>query len=67
MMSFANGQKSLLKWCVVINFPTVPEVQTMVDIHETSGIPILLSLPRIPDTVELTCPSVMEFNNSRHL
>eukprot|EP00975_Prorocentrum_lima_P036431 7664034-Prorocentrum_lima.AAC.1 len=47
MMSFANGQKSLLKWCVVIHFPTVPEVQTMVDVHEASGIPILLSLPQI--------------------
>eukprot|EP00975_Prorocentrum_lima_P067504 12915295-Prorocentrum_lima.AAC.1 len=46
----------------------VPEVQTVVDIHETSNIPILLSLPQMrdlgfslnltPDTVELTCPSL---------
>eukprot|EP00975_Prorocentrum_lima_P061756 12881687-Prorocentrum_lima.AAC.1 len=27
MMSIANGQKSLLKWCVVIHFPFVPDVQ----------------------------------------
>eukprot|EP00975_Prorocentrum_lima_P001522 329673-Prorocentrum_lima.AAC.1 len=30
-MSFANGQKSLLKWSVVIHFPTLPEVQAVVE------------------------------------
>eukprot|EP00975_Prorocentrum_lima_P047399 9910268-Prorocentrum_lima.AAC.1 len=48
MLSFAYGQKSLLKWCVVIHFPTMPEVQTVVDIHETSNIPILIALPQMP-------------------
>eukprot|EP00975_Prorocentrum_lima_P002513 552835-Prorocentrum_lima.AAC.1 len=67
-MSFADGQKSLLKWCVVIHCPTVPEVQTGVGIYETSDIPILLPLPQMrnlgfslnltPDIVELTCPSL---------
>eukprot|EP00975_Prorocentrum_lima_P051257 10737454-Prorocentrum_lima.AAC.1 len=45
--AFANGQKSLLKWCVVIHFLIVPEVQTVVDVHETCGIPILLPLPQM--------------------
>eukprot|EP00975_Prorocentrum_lima_P053170 11153025-Prorocentrum_lima.AAC.1 len=38
MMSCANGQKTLRKRCVVIHFPTVLEVQTVVDVHETSDI-----------------------------
>eukprot|EP00975_Prorocentrum_lima_P008294 1771172-Prorocentrum_lima.AAC.1 len=61
----------------------MPEVQTVVDLHETSNSPILLSLPRMrnpgfplnrtPDTVELTCPSLghdrekIRYSNSRHL
>eukprot|EP00975_Prorocentrum_lima_P009625 2051345-Prorocentrum_lima.AAC.1 len=60
-----------------------PEVTTVVDVHETNGTPILLSLPQMmnlgfrmgprPDTIYVSCPFLgynnakMSFNQSRRL
>jgi len=47
LMSFANSDSTILKWCVVITFPTAPPVSTTVDVHEKGDIPILMSLPQM--------------------
>ena len=46
-MSFANSQSAILKWRMVVKFPTVPAVYTAIDIHDDGDIPILLSLPQM--------------------
>ena len=42
-MSFANSSTAILRWCVVVHFPTTPPISTTIDIHEEGDIPILFS------------------------
>ena len=82
-MSFANSETAWLEWCVVIHFPTEPEVTTTVDVHDKGDIPILLSLPQMmnlgfkldmdPKNIHLTCKALgyererLPFTTSRHV
>ena len=82
-MSFANSETAWLEWCVVIHFPTEPEVTTTVDVHTKGDIPILLSLPQMmnlgfkldmdPKNIHLTCKALgyenerLPFTTSRHV
>ena len=47
VMSFANSHTERLKWAVRVKWPTTPALYTTIDVHETSTVPILLSLPQM--------------------
>eukprot|EP00975_Prorocentrum_lima_P012031 2555700-Prorocentrum_lima.AAC.1 len=44
MMSFANGHKDLLKWRVVLHFPTTPPISTVAVSYTHLTLPTICSV-----------------------
>ena len=82
-MSFADGKTETLTECCVLTFPTVPPVQTTIDIHESGNVPVLMSLPQMMNLemnlylrssqVYCTCDALgmhetpLDFSTSKHV
>ena len=66
--TFADSRTSIVRWKMVVQFPTDPPVQTEFDIVEEGSVPILFSLGQMKNLqfdlhmshtgIRLTCPSL---------